>query len=273
MLEAAGSRGDPRRPAPGLDILDPDAVRRRRSRGPRRRRQLRRLHGGRRRRDRRGDAPSPSTRSARPTSRGRPAAPVRAMVQLSTDYVFAGDAREPYAADAPVAPAPPTGAPRRPGSGPCGAECPRSWVVRTAWLYGARRQRTSPRRCGASRASARRLTVVDDQVGQPTWTVDLAEGIVRIVDAGAPFGIWHATGSGRVLVVRAGPGGVRGARARPRAGHADHDGRRSRCRRRGRPTACSPTTCGRPPGSSRCRTGVTPCAGPPPASSARRRPR
>ncbi|HSO64319.1 MAG TPA: sugar nucleotide-binding protein, partial [Ornithinibacter sp.] len=34
-------------------------------------------------------------------------------------------------------------------------------------------------------------------VGQPTWTVDLAEGIVRIVDSGAPFGIWHATGSGQ----------------------------------------------------------------------------
>ena len=37
---------------------------------------------------------------------------------------------------------------------------------------------------------------VDDQVGQPTWTVDLARGIERIVAAGAPYGIWHGTNGG-----------------------------------------------------------------------------
>ena len=75
------------------------------------------------------------------------------------------------------------------------AECPRSWVVRTAWLYGAE-GKNFPATMQRLAGERERLTVVADQVGQPTWTVDLAEGIVRIVDAGAPFGIWHATGAG-----------------------------------------------------------------------------
>ena len=40
------------------------------------------------------------------------------------------------------------------------------------------------------------VSVVDDQVGQPTWTVDVAEAIVRLVDQRAPFGVWHATSQG-----------------------------------------------------------------------------
>jgi dTDP-4-dehydrorhamnose reductase len=41
------------------------------------------------------------------------------------------------------------------------------------------------------------VSVVDDQVGQPTWTVDLADLVVRLVDAAAPFGTHHGTSSGQ----------------------------------------------------------------------------
>jgi dTDP-4-dehydrorhamnose reductase len=117
------------------------------------------------------------------------------MVQLSTDYVVAGDGSQPYAADSHVAPASAYGRTKAAGEWAVRAECPRSWVVRTSWLYGARGNNfpATIRRLAGERDV---LTVVADQVGQPTWTVDLAEGIVRIVDAGAPFGIWHATGGG-----------------------------------------------------------------------------
>ena len=40
------------------------------------------------------------------------------------------------------------------------------------------------------------LSVVDDQVGQPTWTADLATQIVALLDAKAPAGIYHGTNSG-----------------------------------------------------------------------------
>ena len=118
-----------------------------------------------------------------------------AMVQLSTDYVVAGDDHEPYAADAPVAPTTAYGRTKAAGEWAVRAECPRSWVVRTAWLYGAG-GKNFPATMQRLAAERDRLTVVADQVGQPTWTVDLAEGLLRIVDSQAPFGIWHATGAG-----------------------------------------------------------------------------
>lgn len=119
-----------------------------------------------------------------------------AMVQLSTDYVVAGRGTEPYAADAPVAPTSAYGRTKAAGEWAVRSECPRSWVVRTAWLYGASGGNfpATVRRLAGERE---RLTIVADQVGQPTWTVDLAYGILRIVDAGAPFGTWHATGGGQ----------------------------------------------------------------------------
>ena len=41
------------------------------------------------------------------------------------------------------------------------------------------------------------VSVVDDQVGQPTWTVDVADVVVRLVRADAPAGSYHATSSGQ----------------------------------------------------------------------------
>jgi dTDP-4-dehydrorhamnose reductase len=41
------------------------------------------------------------------------------------------------------------------------------------------------------------VSVVTDQVGQPTWTGDLAARIVELVDADAPAGIYHGTNSGQ----------------------------------------------------------------------------
>ena len=41
------------------------------------------------------------------------------------------------------------------------------------------------------------LDVVDDQVGQPTWTVDVAEKLIALIDADAPAGIYHATSTGQ----------------------------------------------------------------------------
>ena len=118
-----------------------------------------------------------------------------ALVQVSTDYVFSGEANEPYAADAAVAPRSAYGRTKAAGEWAVRAECSRAWVVRTAWLYGAAGPSfpATMRRLAAEREI---LTVVDDQVGQPTWTVDLADGIVRLVDAGAAYGTWHATNSG-----------------------------------------------------------------------------
>lgn len=117
------------------------------------------------------------------------------MLQVSTDYVFAGDATSPYAEDAPLAPRSAYGRTKAAGEWAVQALCPQSWIVRTAWLYGAHGPNfvKTMARLAAERDT---LTVVDDQRGQPTWTVDLAGAIVRLVEAQAPFGTYHGTSSG-----------------------------------------------------------------------------
>ena len=69
-------------------------------------------------------------------------------------------------------------------------------IVRTAGLYG-RGGTCFPKtiaRLGRERGA---LEVVDDQVVQPTWTRDLADLILRLVEAEAPAGIYHGTSSGQ----------------------------------------------------------------------------
>jgi dTDP-4-dehydrorhamnose reductase len=117
------------------------------------------------------------------------------LVHVSTDYVFAGDATSPYAEDAPLAPRSAYGRTKGAGEWAVQAMCPQSWIVRTAWLYGAHGPNfvKTMARLAAERET---VSVVDDQRGQPTWTVDLAAAIVRLVGAEAPFGAYHGTSAG-----------------------------------------------------------------------------
>ena len=59
------------------------------------------------------------------------------------------------------------------------------------------------------------VSVVADQLGQPTWTGDLAERIVAMLDADAPAGIYHGTNSGRDDLVRLRAGGLQRGRIEP----------------------------------------------------------
>ncbi|MFC8599336.1 dTDP-4-dehydrorhamnose reductase [Isoptericola sp. NPDC057191] len=118
------------------------------------------------------------------------------VVHVSTDYVFDGRAGTPYAEGAPLAPVSAYGRTKAAGEWAVRAEAPDHLIVRTAWLYGAHGG-CFPRTMARLAAERDELTVVDDQVGQPTWTRDLADLIVRLVDAGAPAGTYHGTASGQ----------------------------------------------------------------------------
>lgn len=117
------------------------------------------------------------------------------LVHVSTDYVFAGDATTPYDEDEPLRPVSAYGRTKAAGEWAVRAGCPRHLVVRTAWLYGAHGP-SFPRTIARAAAERDHLDVVDDQVGQPTWTVDLADLVVRLVAADAPAGTYHGTSSG-----------------------------------------------------------------------------
>ena len=116
-------------------------------------------------------------------------------MQVSTDYVFAGDARSPYDESAAQAPRSAYGRTKAAGEWAVTALCPRSWVVRTAWLYGGGGPNfvSTMGRLAAERET---LEVVDDQRGQPTWTVDVARAVERLVTGSAPYGTYHATSAG-----------------------------------------------------------------------------
>jgi dTDP-4-dehydrorhamnose reductase len=119
------------------------------------------------------------------------------MLQVSTDYVFDGTATQPYPESAPAAPRSAYGRTKAAGEWAVRAALPdRHWVVRTGWLYGAHGRSfvTTMRALAGSRPT---VEVVTDQVGQPTWSADLAERIVATVRAGAPAGTYHGTSSGR----------------------------------------------------------------------------
>ncbi|VTR76213.1 dTDP-4-dehydrorhamnose reductase [Cellulomonas hominis] len=132
-----------------------------------------------------------------PQALARAAARHRArLVHVSTDYVFDGHASEPYAEDGFAAPRSAYGRTKLAGEWAVRAEAPDHLVLRTAWLYGAGGG-CFPKTIARVAAERGSLDVVDDQVGQPTWTADVADLAVRLVDAQAPAGTYHATSSGR----------------------------------------------------------------------------
>jgi len=117
------------------------------------------------------------------------------LVHPSTDYVFAGDADAPYGEDAPVAPRSAYGRTKAAGEWAVLAASPDHLVLRTAWLYGAGGG-NFPKTIVRVARERGGVDVVDDQRGQPTWTHDVADLVVRLVAAEAPGGIYHATSSG-----------------------------------------------------------------------------
>ena len=124
------------------------------------------------------------------------------LLQLSTDYVFRGDAASPYPEDAPTGPVNAYGRGKLAGERAVRELLPEhGFVVRTAWLYGAH-GRNFVNTMLALAGQRETLDVVDDQVGQPTWTRALAVRLAALggaaVSGRAPAGVYHATASGQV---------------------------------------------------------------------------
>ncbi len=118
------------------------------------------------------------------------------LLHVSTDYVFSGDAGEPYPVDAPPDPRSAYGRTKLAGELAVRELAPDlGYVVRTAWVYGASGAnfvKTMARLEGAHDT----VQVVDDQRGSPTWSADLARGLVALARSGAAPGTYHCTGSG-----------------------------------------------------------------------------
>ena len=118
------------------------------------------------------------------------------VVQVSTDYVFDGTATVPYAEDSPRHPVSAYGRTKAEGEElVIGSNPGASYIVRAAWLYGEHGPNFATTMLRLAR-EAGTVDVVTDQLGQPTWTRDLADQIVRLMDSDAPAGVYHATNAG-----------------------------------------------------------------------------
>ena len=118
------------------------------------------------------------------------------LVQISTDYVFAGDANTPYAEDARPDPKTAYGRTKLAGEIAVQEVLPDAhYLVRTAWLYGLQGNNFVKTMLGLE-LERDEVSVVDDQHGQPTYARDLGEQILALLDARPPAGIFHATNAG-----------------------------------------------------------------------------
>jgi len=118
------------------------------------------------------------------------------LVQVSTDYVFAGDATSPYSET--DAPAPLTAYGRTKLAGELAVQrvLPDShYIVRTAWLYGINGN-NFPKTMLKLMAERDTVAVVTDQVGQPTYARDLAHQLIALIDTQPAAGTFHGTNSG-----------------------------------------------------------------------------
>jgi dTDP-4-dehydrorhamnose reductase len=117
------------------------------------------------------------------------------LVHVSTDYVFDGTAAEPYTEFDRPAPLSVYGRSKLSGEEAVRTHCRRHFILRTAWLYGAHGRNFVHTILRAAREKDV-LEVVDDQVGSPTWTLDVARVIGEVLETGA-FGTYHAAAEGQ----------------------------------------------------------------------------
>ncbi len=117
------------------------------------------------------------------------------LLQVSTDYVFDGAARTPYAEDAGTGPLNVYGASKLDGERAVAAATPKHLIVRTSWVFDAGGGNFVDTMLGLA-ATRDRLNVVDDQRAAPTAAAAVARALLRMAetavgDGFAEWGVYH----------------------------------------------------------------------------------
>jgi dTDP-4-dehydrorhamnose reductase len=118
------------------------------------------------------------------------------FAQISTDYVFDGSSGNPYPTDSKRNPLGAYGQSKLLGEKLVEASGAKYTIFRTAWLYGAHGN-CFPKTIIKKAAQGQAIQVVNDQIGQPTWTKDLAEQVFAFSQLEQNVPIVHAVASGK----------------------------------------------------------------------------
>ena len=116
------------------------------------------------------------------------------FVHISTDYVFDGTATSPYLEKEKVNPKSVYGSSKALGEKETVENNSSAYILRTAWVYGEFGN-NFPKVIAKKLKNNKELNVVDDQIGSPTWTFDLASAIVEVLEKKPEPGIYHVTNS------------------------------------------------------------------------------
>ena len=114
------------------------------------------------------------------------------LVYISTDYVFDGTKNSPYRPDDRTNPVNNYGMTKYEGEEAVRSLCEKYYIEITSCLYGHHGRNFVETMLSLS--DKPEIKVVDDQIGCPTWTVELANGIVKLLSK--PYGTYHVCGSG-----------------------------------------------------------------------------
>ncbi len=115
------------------------------------------------------------------------------LVHISSEYVFDGRHEGPIPEDWPPHPLSVYGQSKADGDAQA-AQVTKHYLVRTTWVVGDGGNFVRAMAGLADRGVS--PTVVDDQIGRPTFTVDLAAGIAHLLRTRAPFGTYNLTNAG-----------------------------------------------------------------------------
>ena len=120
------------------------------------------------------------------------------FAHVSTDYVFSGVGTSPWGEDIIKQPLSAYGRTKAQGEDLVSQIYPdRSYIFRTAWLYSAYGKNFAKTIVKLALKDEAEVSVVTDQIGQPTFAGDLALQIVDSIQREIPFGIYHATNCGQ----------------------------------------------------------------------------
>jgi dTDP-4-dehydrorhamnose reductase len=145
-----------------------------------------------------------------------------AIVYVSSNEVFDGEKGAPYDEDDATNAVNAYAASKLEGERQVTAALEARYIVRTSWLYGPGRVSFPEKILQAARRDGK-LRAVTDEIASPTWTVDLAEAIAKLVRQPA-YGVYHLTNAGWCSRLSGSGDPAAGGNDR-RAGRAGDDGR------------------------------------------------